>query len=243
MGGALRAAAFEELDKPPEGAYKGQIIVGGFVSLGVVQGSAINAENNFVKGSTYTFSSIETTKAVWITHLTYSFGLFGEYMPIDYIGAYSKIAFSTVVQRTDFGKDYPNKRKDLYSDVEFLVGPNFHATNRRPWDISLAPLAGIAFGDYSAIPIGKNLFSGYYPSGTKGKASLLVFGAELKFSIFFSGGFCSSLGVEWIRNGITLSSPVSPANPQTGAVYMSGGKSGDIDNFRIVFCGGYAFSN
>jgi hypothetical protein len=93
------------------------------------------------------------------------------------------------------------------------------------------------------MPVVKNLVSSYNPTGTKGKATLLIYGAELKFSIFFSGGFYSSLGVEWVRNGVTLSAPVSQPNPQTGAYFMSGGKSGYIDQFSIVFCGGYAFKN
>jgi hypothetical protein len=44
------AANFEELDKPPEGIYKGQILVGGYASIGMTLGSVIDAEDKFVKG-------------------------------------------------------------------------------------------------------------------------------------------------------------------------------------------------
>ena len=234
---------FEELDKPPEGAYKGQLLVGGFFSLGIPTGSMIDAENSFIENSTYAFTKNETTKVIWISHLSYMFGGFCEYMPIDYVGLHAKAYYSAIVQRTTFGSDYENKRKTLYHDLSLLVGPVLHATNRRPWDISLTPLVGLSYGEYHAAPIARDLIPSYSPSSSKGKASFLAYGADLTASVYFSGGLYLALTAEWVRNSISFSSPVSEPNPQTGAVYMNGGKSGTIDSWRLVLSSGYAFSN
>lgn len=37
----LYSSQFEELDKPPEGAHEGQMLVGGFFSIGMPYGDAI----------------------------------------------------------------------------------------------------------------------------------------------------------------------------------------------------------
>ena len=234
---------FEELDKPPEGAYKGQLLIGGFFSLGIPTGSLIDAENSFIKNSTYEFTKNETTKVIWISHLSYMLGAFCEYMPIDYVGAHAKLYYSEIVQRTTFGPDYENKRKTLYRDVSFLVGPVFHATNRRPWDVSLTPLVGLSVGSYHATPIAKSLIQTYKPSYTKGNSSLLAYGADLTASVYFSGGLFIALTAEWVRNSVALSKPVDQVNPQTGAQYLNGGKSGTIDSWRIIVSSGYAFLN
>ena len=239
---------FEELDKPPDGAYKGQMLLGGFASMGIPTGSMINAEEDFVKNSSYTFDENDTTKAIWISHLSYSLGVFFEYMPFDYFGLYAKTAYSAITQRTSFGKDYANTRATLYYDFSLLVGPVLHATNRRPWDISLTPLFGYTYGVYYAAPIARKLIldnSGqkYSPSSYTGKAGWLTYGTDISVSIYFSGGFYLSLTGEWIRNSITLTAPLDKANPQTGAMYMSSGTSGIIDTFRIILASGYAFSN
>jgi hypothetical protein len=237
------SANFEELDKPPEGMYKGQMIIGGFASIGVAKGTAVDAENTFVRGSTYTFSDSETTKALWINHLSYSFGVFGEYCIIDYVGVGAKAGYSSVIQRTNFGKDYANKSAVLMEDYFLLFGPVFHATTRRPWDISLSPMIGFSYGTFKATPIADKMISTYDPGNTKGKTSFITYGAELKLSLFFSGGFVLSLGGEWIRNGVKLDGAVTQNNPQTGRSYMNGGTSGNIDNVRISIGGGYAFKN
>jgi hypothetical protein len=235
------AANFEELDKPPEGIYKGQILVGGYASMGIVRGSAIDAENKFVQGSSYTFSESDTTKAFWINHLSYSFGVYGEYVFIDYIGVTAKSGYSSVVQRTNFGKDYANKSAVLYRDFFFMLGPVLHATNRKPWDISISPMIGFSKGKYHATPVAAKYIDNYDPSNSSGKSSSLVYGADLKLTLFFSGGFVMSLGGEWTRNSFTLPGPVSETNPQTGKKFMNGGTSGTLDNYRIVVSGGYAF--
>ena len=234
---------FAELDKPPEGAYKGQLLVGGFFSLGFPTGSMIDAEDSFIKNSTYTFTKNETTKVIWISHLSYMVGGFCEYMPLDYIGLHAKAYYSAIVQRTTFGSDYENERKTLYHDFSLLVGPVFHATNRRPWDVALTPLIGLSYGEYHAAPIARTLISDYSPGSTKGKSSFLAYGADLTVSVYFSGGLYLALTAEWVRNKISLSAPVSQANPQTGAVYLNGGTSGTIDSWRLILSSGYAFSH
>ena len=234
---------FEELDKPPDGAYKGQLIVGGFFSLGVPTGSMIDAENNFIKGSTYTFTKNETTKEVWISHLSYMIGAFCEYMPIDYVGLHAKLYYSAIVQRTNFGSDYENTRKTLYQDVSFLFGPTIHATNRRPWDLSFTPLVGVSYGTYHAAPIAAKMITGFSPSSRSGSADPLAYGADLTASVYFSGGLYLALTGEWVRNTISLKAPVDQTNPQTGASYMNGGTKGTIDSWRFIISSGYAFSN
>ncbi|MGL4368317.1 MAG: hypothetical protein ACRCUT_01375, partial [Spirochaetota bacterium] len=160
-GPAFADTDFEELDKPPEGAYKGQILAGAFVSMGYPRGSMIDAEQDLIDGSTYTFTENETTKEIWISHLCYSFGAFAEYMPLDYLGVTARAGYSSIVQRSAFGKDYANVKGTLYRDFSFLAGPVLHATNRKPWDISLTPLAGITYGRYYAAPVARKLIKTY----------------------------------------------------------------------------------
>ena len=239
---------FEELDKAPEGAYKGQMTAGILVSMGLPQGSMIDAEQSFIKNSTYTFPNNETTKEIWISHLSYSIGAFFEYMPFNYFGLFTKTAYSAINQRTSFGKDYANSSGTLYYDISLLIGPVLHATNRKPWDISLTPLFGYTYGVYTAAPIARKLVtteggSTFSPAAYKGKAGWLAYGTDISASVFFSGGLYLSLTAEWVRNSITLAKPVDQANIQTGAIYLSGKTSGYIDNFRIILSSGYAFSN
>ena len=235
---------FEELDKAPEGAYKGQLLVGGFFSMGLASGSMIGAEDSFIKNSTYTFSKNETTKVIWISHLSYMLGAFCEYMPIDYIGVHSRLYYSAVVQRTTFGPDYENRRKTVYSDLSLLVGPVFHATNRRPWDVSLTPLIGLSYGKYHAAPIARELLvPSFSPSSSSGKAGLLVYGTDLTASVYFSGGLYLSLTAEWVRNSVALDAPVDQTNTQTGKKFLNGGTSGTIDSWRLILSSGYAFRN
>jgi hypothetical protein len=242
-GGRVFGANFEELDKPPEGIYKSQILVGGFASMGIAKGSAIDAEKNFVSGSSYTFTDSETAKAFWINHLSYSFGVYGEYVIIDYLGVTAKSGYSSVVQRTNFGKDYANKSAVLYRDFFFMLGPVVHATNRKPWDVSFAPMIGFSKGKYHASPVAAQYIDGYDPKNSSGKSSALVYGADLKLSLFFSGGFVMSVGGEWTRNNIILPGSINEHNPQTGKRYMNGSTSGTLDNYRVVFSGGYAFQH
>ncbi len=43
------AADFDELDKPPEGAHKGQMLLGAFFSIGMPFGNCIDAEHAFLE--------------------------------------------------------------------------------------------------------------------------------------------------------------------------------------------------
>jgi hypothetical protein len=237
------AADFEELDKPPEGIYKGQRLAGGYIALGIPFGSAIKAEKKFVKGSTYTFTDSDTTKSLWLTHLSFALGVYGEYLPMEYIGIYGRIGAERVVQRTNFGRNFSNKRSYLYKGYSIMLGPNFHATNRKPWDVSLAPLIGYTFGTYHATPIADRCLQGYNPSHSKNRISTFIYGVEMRLSIFFSGGFIMSLSGEWVRIPVKLSKPIAEQNTQTGRRFMNGGKSGNIDNIRLVLGIGYAFKN
>jgi hypothetical protein len=71
----------------------------------------------------------------------------------------------------------------------------------------------------------------------------LAYGADLTGTVYFSGGLFISLTAEWMRNSVTLKAPIDATNPQTGATYLGGGKSGTIDSWRIIISSGYAFSN
>lgn len=238
----IAATNFEELDKPPEGAYKGQMFFGSSLSMGFPIGSIIDAEKDFVDGSTYTFTDSETIKKIEVAHLAFGFGIFGEYMPIDYVGAKSQLHYSYIVQRSRFGADYKNEKGALYKDYSLLLGPVFHATYRKPWDITLHPFFGIAYSTFEATPVAKQLIDDYDPS-TSNTYTSFVFGAELNGTIYFSGGLFISLGFKWIRNTIKLSKAVSDVNPQTNNEYLDGGTSGTIDSIHLMLQAGYAFYN
>ncbi len=237
------AVDFSELDKPPDGIYGGQLLITAQIGMGIPRGSIIDSEKKFVKGSTYTFTDIDTTKALWITHLAYSYGINAEYVIIDYIGFMARVGSLTVVQRTNHGTDYENKKGTLFRNYSFVVGPVFHATTRKPWDVCLSPFAGFSKGYFYAIPIARKTLPSFDPSNYKGAGSTLVYGAELKAGVFFSGGVVIYLGFEWMRNNIKLKHPISEPNSQTGKTYLDGKTSGVIDTYQITLSAGYAFKN
>ncbi len=241
------ATQFDELDKPPEGAHKGQMLLGGFVSVGVPFGSCIDAESQFLKGSTYTFPN-GTVKQVQVSHLAFGLGLSFEYMPFDYVGARAKLRQSSIVQRSNFGPDYENFRGSLYKDVSLYVGPAFHTTVRKRWDFTLMPAIGYAFGVYHASPVGSKILvdtsTGNGVTGeTKRNVNGLTYGAELNCTIYFSGGLFMSLGGEWVRNSLNFGKAFDVTNPQTGKKYFNDGSSGIIDSYCFILTAGYAFSN
>ena len=116
----------EELDEPPEGAHEGQITLGLYLSFGYPIGSAITAEESFLDNSAYTFTDSGTTKALWVSHLAFSFGLTFEYMPIDYLGIRARYRQSMVIQRTLFGSEYDNTSETLLNNYALMVGPSIH---------------------------------------------------------------------------------------------------------------------
>jgi len=153
----LEASKFEELDKPPEGAHAGQMLLCGFVTIGTSIGGIITAEDDFLSGSTYTFSESDITKKLMVSHLAFTFGAAFEYMPLDILGAKARIKRSIIIQKTIFGSQFQNWSETLYADFALLVGPSLHLTTRKQWDVTFAPLVGYAFADYNATPIANRL--------------------------------------------------------------------------------------
>lgn len=252
--GSAHATHFEELDKPPEGAHKGQIFLGAFASVGVPFGRIVDAENDFVRFSTYTFFSSLTTKKIMVRHLSFSYGVLFEYMMIDYLGIKLKVKRSNIVQRTIFGPQYQNWNKMMYNDFSFLAGPAIHFTSRKQWDISLTPVAGYAIGEYNAAPIADELIYSFstpsnlqlalgYGARRKKKADNVVVGAELNVSVYFTGGFFMSFGCDWTMNMLEFKDKFFMMNPQTLRLFFPMGTSSYLHSICFILSAGYAFSN
>ena len=231
---------FEELDKPPEGAHEGQMFLGAAIGMGIPFGDIISEEKNFVKGNIYTFEDIGTTKELLVTHLSYDYGFTFEYMPVDYIGAKSKLKRIVTVQRTVFGSDYKNWNESIFECFLLTAGPSFHLTNRKMWDITLSPFLGYYTGEYSATPIADRLIDGYSGS-TKRDVSGFAYGAELSVTGYFSGGLYISLGVEWSSYQMSFSPSYNLT--QNGNTFMDGKNSGSLQTANLVLSAGYAFDN
>lgn len=239
----IYASTFDELDKPPEGAHKGQMLLGAYLYFGIPYGSAIDAEDEFLEGSTYEFDN-GVEKAIQVSHLSFGIGLTYEYMPLDFLGINSRIQKSYIVQRTNFGQSYENWRGYLYSNFAFYIGPSLHASNRKGWDFTLIPLLGYAFSKYNATPIAeKTLDPSHDYSGKSKSFHGYTYGAELNCLIYFSGGLYISIGFQWIRNPLDFGNPFNLTNPDTGAGYFDRKSSGNIDSFNLIIISGYAFSN
>lgn len=245
-GTSLFSSQFEELDKPPEGAHEGQILLGGFFSIGLPYGDAIKGEEDFVKGNTYTFSESQITKELLINHLSYDYGIFFEYMPLDHIGAKTKLRRSVVVQRTAFGSDYQNWNETLYENYSFVIGPSFHLTARKQWDITLTPEIGYAVAKYHATPIASRLVNSYTNDRDRDRdVNGFIYGAELSLAIYFSGGFYLSLGGEWTGYNLAFS-PGYNLTQTVGSetrTYLDGKSSTSMQTINFIVSAGYAFSN
>ncbi len=235
------ASQFDELDKIPDGAHKGQMLLSASVSMGGVIGDLVASEENFLENSTYTFIESEVTKKLMVTHLMFSFGLNFEYMPWDQIGLKAKAKKGYILQRTIFGSQFENWSEVLYSDWSLLVGPSLHLTTRKRWDITLTPLVGYSIAELSPAPVGNKLISGY-SSGVGVSSSGLVLGSELNFSSYFSGGFYLTAGIDWTMNFVSLSDAVSSTNPDTNTAYSTA-TSTSFHSISFVIAAGYAFSN
>lgn len=235
----LSAIDFDELDLPPAGAHGGQMLLGFFVTAGFAGGPVIAAENDFVHNSTHTFEN-ETTKLVELAHLPLSFGVQYEYMPIDYIGLRGKLRRTWVIQRSTFGSEYENERGILYSDYSLLAAIAVHATNRKQWDFSLAPILGYSLYRYNAVPVASSILENVSAESRTGSG--FVYGVELNAIIYFSGGLFISLGYEWMRNPAKYSDALNLTNPQTSAVYADT-SGGYIDTNSVILTVGYAFTN
>jgi len=237
---AVWASQFEELDKPPEGAHQGQMLLGGFVSIGIPFGEMITSEENFVQSQTYEFTDSHITKELLVTHLSYDFGVSFEYMPIDYVGVKSKLKRVIIVQRTRFGTDYQNWSETLYDNYSFLVGPSFHLTNRKQWDVTLTPVIGYALAKYHATPVASKLLTGY-SGDTSRSVSGLTYGAELNLTIYFSGGLYISLGTDWNKYPLNFSPPLNLSTP--APVNTISTSSSSLQTINLALSVGYAFSN
>lgn len=242
ISSTLFASQFAELDKAPEGAHKGQMLLSGFVTIGSPFGDMITEEENLVSDNTYTLSN-DTTKVLEISHIVFEYGINYEYIPISHVGIKSKIKKLSIIQRTVFGSDYKNWSETLYSNYSFFIGPSIHLTERKRWDVVFTPLIGYAIGKYNATPIASNLKLGDGYSGENQKQSMnsFAYGAELNFVAYFSGGFFFSIGMEYFNYPLSFSSEYDISlNDNT---FMDGKTSGSISTATIAISAGYAFSN
>ncbi|MCL1865760.1 MAG: hypothetical protein FWF73_08130 [Spirochaetes bacterium] len=236
----VNASLLEELDKPPEGAHEGQMLIGCFGSIGSPYGNTIDSEYNFLTYDIYVFTESGITKEFLITHLSYDFGVFFEYMPIDYVGIKSKLKKVYIVQRTLFGSDYQNWNEPLYNGYSFHIGPSIHFINRKWWDISLTPMIGYSIAKYNPTPIAGKIKPGY--SGTnKRDVNGIVYGGEINFSMYFSGGLYISAGVDVNQYPLSFSPEITLVNPDTSR--YTDMSSGFIRTINFVVSVGYAFSH
>lgn len=249
------AVHFEELDKPPAGAHQGQMMLGAFATIGAPYGRIISAEKSFIKYSTYTFLDNFVTKKFLLQHLSYSYGLFYEYMPVDHLGIKIKMKRSTVVQRTQFGAEYQNWTKMLYNDYSFFLGPSVHVTSRKQWDISFTPLVGYALGNFTATPIAKKLVYNlnsvtrnnilfWYAAKRNKRAYNVVVGGECNLLVYLSSGFMMSFGFDWTMNMLNFNGKFYLMNPQVPHFWFFPNKdSSYLHSFCFILSAGYAFSN
>lgn len=235
------ASQFDELDKAPEGAHGKQMILMGFVSIGVPFGNIIDAENSFIDGSTYTFISSDTTKKIDLSNMVFNLGISFEYMPIDYVGLKVRVKKDTIIERTTFGTDYKNWSETLISAYAFNFGIPVHFTLRQRWDISLVPYAGYYSAEIYPTPVAKKIIDGYISPSVQ-SASGYQYGAELNFIFYFSGGFTLSAGADWSYSSINIGKPIKALNIQTGKNYPS---STDLSfhSSAFILSAGYAFYN
>ncbi|MBN2403722.1 MAG: hypothetical protein JXN64_15200 [Spirochaetes bacterium] len=241
------SSEFDELDKPPEGAHEGQILLGAFFAFGWPKGQLIDAENDFLKDSYYTFDS-SISKSLEVSHQSYALGISAEYMPVNHFGAQLRLRRTYIVQSTTFGSEYENWKGYLYRDIAFYLGTAIHATTRKSWDFVFIPFIGYSMAKYNATPVAKKILQNYDPvnpekySGDMSRESNgLSYGAELNCSIYFTGGLYISMGAEWIRNKLKFDRGFDLTNPQTNRRYS--GSSGTIDTYSVIITAGYAFSN
>ncbi len=243
---ALATTQFDELDKPPEGAHKGQMLAGGFGSIGTPYGSIIDSEIKFLENNTYTFKDIDTTKKLMISHRSYSFGLFYEYMFFDFVGARTKLKSTYIIQKTMFGPDYKNWSGYLYHDYSFFIGPAFHLTERKRWDVVLTPVIGYSFINFEATPVLPQVDSTYPDATARGRKQSMTgmaYGAELSMVFYFTGGLFISFGVDWTLNSLNFNKNIVLNQTVNGNTVAYKGGSSDLHMVSFIFSVGYAFSN
>lgn len=236
------AAQFEELERNPEGAHKGQILLGALGNVGGVLSPLLQAEDGFIKYSTYTFAGTTLTKSIKVTHLTFGYGLFFEYMPVDHLGVRFEARRSSVMQRSLFGSQYKNWSKLLYGDYSVMAGLSAHVTNRKQWDIVFSPMVGYYFGEYRALPVAHQLMLVLGPNRMRVIDNYCL-GGEVQGLIYFSRGFILSLGFDWMYNKIDFKNSYYLMNYQTNALYFINKRMSYFHSLSVFVSAGYAFSN
>ena len=237
----LFASQFDELDKAPEGAHKGQLLIGGIISFGKPYGDIISAEHNFTKNTIYTFEDSSISKKLWVDHLSFLFGASAEYMPIDHLGVKLKLRRMIIIQRTLFGANYENWRGTTFMDFSFAIGPSYHVTTRKRWDFTVTPVIGYSIARYNATPVAARLIENYEGKRSQ-SASGLVLGTEVNFTAYFSGGLFISLGFDWTMNMVKFDSAYSLTQPNGNQFFPANNES-QIHHLSFVISAGYAFSN
>lgn len=237
----LAKTNFDELDRLPQGAHKGQIMVTGFVIKGWPLGKIVGAEQNYLDGFSYTFSN-GTTKLIMVDHMSLAAGVQGEYMPIDHLGVKGGLERYVVSQRSIFGSDYKNWQGSLYRDFTLFVGPTLHATTRKQWDFVLAPFFGFSYATYDPIPVLYQIYEEYHTIEEQSQI-YFSFGTELSFQAYFSGGPMISLGCVYNWRIVKLDKAINLTNPYKFTTYFDGETKGIIHSIDIIFSAGYAFDN
>jgi len=234
-------AKFEDLDKNPKGIYAGQILVNGTISLGFVNGSLIDAENNFVENGTYLFKEINVIKEVDLSHINLSASINSEYIIIDYLGIKGTLSKDVVIQKTSFGTDYANSKGNLLEDYSFVMGPCGHITNRKPYDLALYPFIGLSLIDYYPAPVADKLFTGVKPD--KISLNSLTYGAAVEGSVFVSNGLFLSLSAKYRYTAVDGIKKLERVQGEKTIKYNNGKSEGSINIFSIDLSCGYAFKN
>jgi len=211
------------------------------ISMGKAIGNLTKNENDFLEGSTYTFSESDVTKKLLVTNLLFSFGLNFEYMPWNQIGLKTKFKNSYLLQRTIFGSQFENWSKVLYKDWSLLFGPSLHLTTRKRWDFTFTPVIGYSIATFNPTPIANKLINSFDAQNSV-SASGMVFGSEINFTSYFSGGFYLTAGLDWTMNLLSLKKQISSTNPVTSTNYSSS-TSSSFHSISFVISAGYAFSN
>jgi hypothetical protein len=246
MPGIIFASKLDDLDKAPEGAHRNQMLLGAFLNIGSTLGDLINSVSEFIADNVIEMSQSGIFKKFMVSHITFAAGISFEWMPIDHMGLKFKARYSSVLQRTLFGTENENWSATLFQDISFNLGVVGHLTNRKMWDVSLAPLFGYSLAWFTptvvaSIPEISNNIDGYSNNVSTMMIHNFIMGAELAFTLFFKGGFYFSIGFEWIMNFLFFES--TPDVSQTSGTYFSGKTQSFNHALTCYISVGYAFDN
>jgi len=244
----LFGSKLDDLDKEPIGAHQNQMFLGAFVNIGGTLGELITAEYDFLKDNIYYLAQSGIYKKLYLSHLTFTAGISYEWMPIDHLGLKFKTRYTSIIQRTLFGAGHQNWSETLYQDVSFYLGVVGHLTNRKNWDVTLAPTFGYAVAwltptVIASVPDIASQLDTYTSSVSTIMVNNFTMGAELAFTLYFKGGLYLSIGFEWIMNILIFES--TPYVEQTGTsnVYFAGKTESFNHTLSAYISVGYAFDN